>query len=240
MPSPWKKLACALGACLFLLSCAAQHEYRAQPVRPIDAYYNHLAIDGAIVAAEALYDDKTLEERFGYNLKKAGVIPVNLLAENDGEDTLVLLPGPRMTDAKGQIWELLPQDVVVRRIGDYTSGVTAKQGLARTAKGALVGAILGAAVGVATGTNVGEAVGKGAAIGGAAGVSTAVLGMGGEDSSADVASDYTTLAMRQSSVAPGESTHGLLYFPAEADRPVKLTMKVKIGEGKTQTLALPL
>lgn len=234
------RLAIALLSCLFLLACAAKHEYRAQPIRSVDSYFNHLEIHDVFLAAEAIYDDKLLEERFGYNLKKAGVIPVNLLVDNRGEEVTLILPGVTLTDAKGQSWDILPQNVVVNRIGDYTSGVTAEQGLGRTAKGALVGAILGAAIGVATGTSVGEAAGKGAAVGGAIGVGSAVLGAGGEDSTAEVARDYSSLALNHSAVEPGENTHGLLYFPAEADRPTRLNLKVKIGEGKTQTIGLPL
>jgi hypothetical protein len=64
--------------------------------------------------------------------------------------------------------------------------------------------------------------------------------MGGQDSSGQVAKDYSDLAFDQSEVFPGESSHGLMYFPAEAKRPTRLTFKIKIGQGKTKTVGLPL
>ncbi|MDR2142604.1 MAG: hypothetical protein LBR11_12630 [Deltaproteobacteria bacterium] len=239
-----KKLALALGCCLFLLACAPEHQYRAQPIRSANAYANRKDVQGAIIAAEAIYDDRLLTERFGYNLKKAGVIPVNLIIQNNGDNVLVLMPGTEMKDENGADWDVLPQDRVIRRVADYTrGGVSTKEGVGRTLKGAIAGAVLGAAVGVATGSNVGSAAGKGAAIGGALGVSSSVLGMGGKDNTAEVAQDYSSLALQQSSVGPGESVHGFLFFPSfpsEASRPVLLTLKVRSGQGKTQTVSLQL
>ncbi|MDR1871586.1 MAG: hypothetical protein LBS60_06605 [Deltaproteobacteria bacterium] len=237
--SATKKLFLTLTACLFLLACGQKHEYKPVPFRAPEAYSNHIDTGEATYAAEYFPDEKALTDRFGYNLYKAGVLPINLVLQNHGEDNLVILPGPTVTDSKGQIWELLPQDVVLQRINDYTSGVTPGEGVARTAKGAVVGAILGAAVGIATGTNVGSAAGKGAAIGGAIGVSSAILGQG-KDQSGDIAKDYTNLSLQQSSLGPDEIAHGLLFFPAEVERPVRLTLRVKIGEEKPKTVALPL
>jgi hypothetical protein len=209
----------------------------------MDTYFNRVDFDGVSLAAEAYHDDQVIKERFGYNVKKAGVTPINFIAENDSDDTLIILPGPTMRDAKGQVWDLLPQHVVVNRVSEFTgsAGVSGRDGVSRTAKGAVVGAVLGAALGIATGSNVGAAMGKGAAMGGAVGAGSAIMGVGGKDRTGEVAADYSNLAALQNILEPGQSTHGLLYFPGEADRPTRLNLKVRIGhDGKTKTVVLPL
>ncbi|MDR1606943.1 MAG: hypothetical protein LBT38_00835 [Deltaproteobacteria bacterium] len=237
-----KKLFFVLLASLFLLACAPKHEYKPMPIRDVYDYSNRTDVGGAIIAAEALYDDQLLEKRFGYNLKKAKVIPVNLIVQNNTDETLIILPGAILSDANRDNWDLLPQNVIIDRVSKYTgSGVSLEDGVGRTAKGAVVGAILGAAVGIATGTNVGAAAGKGAAVGGAVGASSAILGVGGEDNAPRVAADYTNLSLNQTTLGPGDSTHGLLFFPGEAGRPIKLTLRIRIGgEEQAKTVALPL
>ncbi|MDR1396012.1 MAG: hypothetical protein LBK52_07580 [Deltaproteobacteria bacterium] len=237
----FRKLIAAAALSLLLAACAPRHEYRPLPIKSIDTYYNRTAAGSGSVAAEAFYDDNQLIQLFGYNIRKAGVLPVRLMADNRGPDMLTILPGATLTDARGQTWELLPQDVVIRRIDQYTgSGVSGSDGVRRTAKGAVAGAILGAAVGVVTGTNVGSAAGKGAAAGGAIGATSAILGIGADgDKTGEISRDFSNMALQQSSVGPGEEIRGLLYYPAEADRPVRLNLKVSSGQ-QVQSLALPL
>jgi hypothetical protein len=237
-----KRLVLLLGLSIFLLACAPRYEYKAVPVKNITSYSNLTDVGTGSFAAEAFFDDRLITETFGYNLKKAGVIPVRILVENRGDTDVSVLPGSTVTDARGQTWELLPQDIVYQRIDAYTSGgVSGQEGIRRTATGAVVGGILGAAVGVATGTNVGSAAGTGAVIGGAVGASSAILGIGDtQDKSAAIVRDFSNLSLQQSVVAPDETVRGLLYFPGESDRPVKLNLKVKIGQNKSQNVVLPL
>ncbi|MDR1083505.1 MAG: hypothetical protein LBP22_01295 [Deltaproteobacteria bacterium] len=237
----WKKICPVFVLGFLLLACAPKYEYRAVPTRAIESYRNLTEIGYASIAAEALADGRQLTDTFGFDLKAAGVQPVRLLIQNDDDVDLTILAGSTLTDARGQIWELLPQNVVFDRIDRHTGGSSFEEGAGRTVKGAVIGAILGAAVGVATGTNVGSAVGKGAAVGGAIGASSAILGIGmNDDKSGAIVRDFSDMAIKPSSVAPGESVRGFLFFPGESDRPVKLNLKVKIGKQKTQRLALAL
>jgi hypothetical protein len=88
------------------------------------------------------------------------------------------------------------------------------------------------------GTDVGEAVGKGAAAGGALGAATSIAGSQFEDASGNIQRDFSSRSIEHSTVAPGQSAHGLLYFPSEAAAPVKMTINYLAGNAaRTAELA---
>ncbi|MDR2200076.1 MAG: hypothetical protein LBR53_11620 [Deltaproteobacteria bacterium] len=234
--------ATALLAALFLVfapACAPQYRYKPIPVKALEDYPGKASADGVTVGAEAFYDSARLAELFGFDLKKAGVVPVQIKIRNSGTKTVTVEPGSTLTDAKGLTWEVLPSSVVFQRIDEYTSGgLSMGQGAKRTLLWGLAGAVVGAAVGVATGTSVGEGAGKGAAVGGAMGASTAILGMGPEeDTSGDVVRDFSSRSIDHASIAPGEEASGFLYFPAESAAPENLRLNLA-GDGPARTLQI--
>jgi hypothetical protein len=230
-------LACAA---LLLASCAT-YEYRAVPVRPISSYPGQASVGGAQIGALAFYDSRVLADNFGFDLKKAGVVPVQVMISNHSGSTVTVLEGARMEDVNGNQWELLPSEIVFHRINDYTEGsLDGRAGVRRTLTWGLAGAIVGAAVGAVGGTNIGEAAAKGAAVGGAAGAASSLMGAGTEqDTSEDVVRDFSARTMEHRSVQPGTEVSGLLYFPAEAAQPRRLILPLSAG-GYSHTATLNL
>jgi hypothetical protein len=227
---------------LALASCAPRYEYRAIPVRPLAGYPGQAQVAGAGLGAIAFYSSADLKDLFGFDLKKAGVVPVQILVRNGGSGAVTLLDGARIEDSNGLIWDVLPSDVVYNRINDYTSGsLDGERGAKRTLLWGLAGGIVGAAVGIASGTNVGAAAGKGAAIGAAAGAASAITGMGTEsdDTSGDVVRDFSSRSLDHRTVASGTEASGFLYFPAESSQPRRLTLNVE-ADGKRQSIVLNL
>ncbi|MDR2406310.1 MAG: hypothetical protein LBE27_08080 [Deltaproteobacteria bacterium] len=222
-------------------SCAPKYEYKAIPVRAMSAYPGQASGPGVQAGAVAFYDSSELKELFGFDLKKAGVVPVQVSLKNTGTKALSIEPGSTLVDSQGNTWELLPSSVVFDRIDKYTSGgLSMDEGAKRTALWGLAGAVVGAAVGVVSGTNVGSAAGKGAAAGAAAGASSAILGLGNQDDTADaVVRDFSSRSIQQSTIQPGDEAHGFLYFPAESKEPRTLNLKVSEG-ASPQTLKLDL
>ncbi|MDR3204675.1 MAG: hypothetical protein LBV23_08015 [Deltaproteobacteria bacterium] len=213
-------------------SCAPRYEFRAVPMRPIEGYPNRVSFPEGSTGAYAYYESAELIKVFGFDLKKAGVIPIELRVENDGAKSPIVLVEAALTDQSGQMWAVLPSDVVYRRIDDHTSGgLSASDGARRTLLWGLAGAAVGAAVGVVGGSSVAEATAKGAAAGAGLGVASSVIesGLDDEDKSNDVYRDFSKRSVEHLVVAPGDSTNGLLYFPAEASRPAKLNLKLRIG-----------
>jgi hypothetical protein len=187
------------------------------------------------------YSSEQLSALFGFDLKKAGVIPVQILVQNNGSAPVTVLDGARIEDANGSIWEVLPSDVVYNRINSYTAGsLDGQQGVRRTVMWGLAGAIVGAAVGIAGGSNVGTAAATGAALGGGAGAATSVLGAGTTtDTSEDVVRDFSGRSLEHRTIAPGTEASGFLYFPAESAQPRRLSLGLSVG-GTRQTADLNL
>jgi hypothetical protein len=225
----------------FVQGCSPKYEYRAIPVRSLDSYQGKVSGQGVVAGAVAYYDSKQLDQLFGFDLKKAGVVPVQVHLRNTGSRPLIVEPGSTIVDQAGNTWDVLPSTVVFDRIDKYTSGsLSMGEGAKRTALWGLAGAVVGAAVGVVSGTNVGEAVGKGAAAGAAAGASSAIMGLGDkDDTSGQVVRDFSSRSIDQTTIAPGDEAHGFLYFPAESKQPRTLNLKVSEG-GAHQTLQLAL
>ncbi|MDR3155129.1 MAG: hypothetical protein LBW85_12895 [Deltaproteobacteria bacterium] len=226
------RLAILAAVALAAGSCAPRYEYRAIPARPLSSYPGQAQAAGANVGAVAFYSGEQLTALFGFDLKKAGVIPVQVLIQNNGGSSVNVLDGARIEDSNGLLWDVLPSEVVYGRINDYTSGgIDAGQTARRTATWGVAGALLGAAVGAATGTNVGEALGKGAAIGAAAGAASSITGVGVDspDTEQDVVADFSQRSLDGKSAAPGEEVSGFLYFPSESSQPRRLTLNLSIG-----------
>jgi hypothetical protein len=224
-----------------LAACAPRYEYRAIPVRQMGDYPGQASLPGLNVGAVAFYDSQELTTLFGFDLKKAGVVPVQIAIQNTGASDVTALAGSTVTDEAGLVWEVLPSDEVFRRVDNYTGGsLSADQGVKRAALWGLAGAIVGAAVGVVSGSDVASSAGKGAAVGVAAGASSAILGIGPqEDESGNIVRDFSSRSLDHRAVAPGQSVHGFLYFPAESKRPRRLSLNISV-DGHPQTLSLAL
>jgi hypothetical protein len=236
-------LAAALLATLsftLISACAPKYEYKPIPVRDISQYPGHASAEGVTAGALAYYDSKELSGLFGFDLKKAGVIPVQVRIRNTGSHPLTVAPGSTETDEAGLTWEVLPSSVVFDRIDSYTSGsLSMDEGAKRTLLWGLAGAVVGAAVGVAAGSNVGEAAGKGAALGAGAGAATAIAGVGAEDTSGAVSRDFSARSIDSMAIQPGAEAYGFLYFPAESQRPRTLHLNTESG-GSYKTIDIGL
>jgi hypothetical protein len=240
LPAAARALPALAAAVLLLAACAPHYEYKAIPVRDMSAYPGRASSAGVTVGAIAFYDRHQLTDLFGFDLKKAGVIPVQVRIHNTGSHPVTIQEGSTIEDEAGLNWEALPSSVVFQRIDEYTSGsLSLGQGAKRTLLWGLAGAVVGAAVGVVSGTNVGTAAGKGAAVGAGAGASTSILGAGEEDTSEEVVRDFSSRSIDHTTIGPGEDVHGFLYFPAESERPRSLNLRLGGGSGQ-QTLKISL
>ncbi|MDR1487779.1 MAG: hypothetical protein LBT62_07315 [Deltaproteobacteria bacterium] len=223
-------LAASLVLALAAVSCAPRYEFKPVPLLPMSSYPSQVSLPEAKVGAKVFYDTAELKQVFGFNLKDAGVIPVQVLVDNQSQNSITILQAI-LTDAEGQLWEVLPANVVYQRLEEHTSGgSTLGQGARRTFLWSLAAGALGAAVGVVTGTDVGAAAGKGAAVGAAIGVASTIAGAGLDgDKPEELERDFGERSFDHATIEPGQSSHGLLYFPTEAKDPKGLTLSVQTG-----------
>ncbi len=221
-----------------------RYEQKPLPVRLPSAYPNAVTVFGATVAAEAHADRDRAKELYGFDIVGAGVLPVQVVFDNQGDDPIQIVPDQTfLVDARGQLWNILDQELAYKRIRDKTEwGEIAPEAGKGALLGAAAGAIVGAAIGIVTGENVLETTGKGAAVGGAGG---AVIGgsKGLEDPEVrrSIREDLRNRTLENRPIPPGKLSHGVLYFPAEAETPKQLRLRLRntrTGEERTVILIL--
>jgi hypothetical protein len=208
----------------------------------MEGYHNRTSIPQGQIGAAAYSRPGQLKAVFGFDLMRAGVLPVQARVENYSTTASIVLLEAVVTGLDGQSWEALPSGVVYDRINRHTSGgLSGEQGVRRTLLWGLAGGILGAAVGAVSGTNVGAAAGKGAAVGGALGAASSIAGAASDDGGAymDIQRDFSGRSLDHATIPPERTANGLFYFPAECGDPVRLSLTVRVGN-ETRRVELPL
>ena len=226
---------------LGLVSCTT---YKTQYVGFIhaDDYPNRVNIDGLTIGAEAYADKAAAKEAFGFDVKKAGLLPVQVVMDNRSGDKVELVRDQTfLVDKNNRYWNLIANKAAVERVNKATQSGAILSGSGKGAGlGAATGAVLGAAFGVLTGSSVAEATGKGAAVGAAGG---AVYGgaKGGTDTNRrrTIADDIRDKGL-EGKIMPDQSlANGFLFFPAEAQTARELRLQIKESvSGKISSLVL--
>jgi len=213
--------------------------YKSQEVsfKPPSAYAGMQMVAGAQVAAEAYADKSKAKEVFGFDIRGAGLLPVQVIVDNTGSHGLDIVPGQTfLVDASGSYWNVLDNRTTYQRLeksSDY--GEIARGAGKGSLLGAAGGAIIGAAIGIVSGENVGTAVTKGAALGAAGGAvfGGAQSGTSGE-AGRQISRDLANKQLENKTIASGTLGRGFLFFPAEATSAREL--RVQFREADTGIL----
>jgi hypothetical protein len=232
-----------LGCVLATVSCVS---YKSQevPFRQPSAYSNMQIVAGAQVAAEAYADPGEAKKVFGFNIRKAGLLPVQVVIDNTGSHDLQVVPDQTfLVDNQGNMWNLLDRGTAYQRVESSSEFATIAKGAGKgSVLGAAGGAIVGAAIGILAGSNVGEALGKGAAVGAAGG---AVIGGTQAGTSVEpgrqISQDLANKDLENRNIQPGMLGRGFLFFPGEAPSASMLRLQLmETGTGKVHTVLLSL
>jgi len=234
-----------LVASLFLFGCGSGG-YRNQeiPFRPPAAYTTMKVVAGAQIAAQAYVTVSEARQLFGFDIRKAGLLPVKVVIDNAGEDALEIRPEQSfLVDQEGNYWNLLDNRTAYRRVTESTefANVTGESGK-NAFWGALGGAVVGGAIAIVGGENVGKGAGKGAAIGGALGsVTGGAEALQSSEAEYQISRDLGSKALENHPVRPGELARGFLFFPGEALSAGQLRLQIEaIRTGKLYTVLLDL
>jgi len=231
---------------LLLLAVTACTSYRSRevPFKPPSAYSGMQLVAGAQVAAEAYADPAAASQAFGFDIRSAGLLPVQVILNNTGTQTLEVVPEQTfLIDAGGNYWNLLDRRTAYQRVEGSSEYARIAKGSGKgSLLGAAGGAIVGAAIGIVTGESVGEALGKGAAVGAAGG---AVLGGSGAAASGEeerqISRDLANKSLENRSIGPGILGRGFLFFPGEAPSASQLRLQLKeTGSDQRYNLILSL
>lgn len=238
-----KKTAAIILAAMQIAGCTS---YKSQYVsfRPPEAYLNKQEVAGVTMGAEAYADKNEAKEAFGFDIREAGLLPVQLVMNNQSGNTLQIVTDQTfLVDAQGRYWQIVPNQVAVDRVEKSTQLAALGKGAGvGSLWGAAGGAILGAAIGIVSGKNVGNAIGKGAALGAAGG---AVIGTSKEVSSPDrqvsIINDVRSKGLESKTIPQDHLANGFLFFPGEAKSAKAIKLQFREREsGKTYTVTLYL
>ncbi len=228
---------------LILQGCAT-YEPRVAPFKLPETQANVQEVAGALVAARTWDTEKEAQAAFGFNIIRAGLLPVQVSFDNRGGETLMIAPSQTFLINQNQ--ELFPVLVDQEAYDRVSRGSGLKEGVAGFTKGALLGgatgALIGAAIGVVAGRRAGDYAMRGAAAGAATGgILGAATAAGGTEVPRTIADDLARHNLKNTPIKPGELASGIILFPQEAGRPQALRLQLQEKEtGQTHTLLLVL
>jgi len=227
---------------LIVLCMGCATSYKAQPLsfKHPSSYPNAGHVEGAAIGAEAYIDKQQAHDAFGFDIRGAGMLPVRIVVDNQGESGLFIKPDQTfLQDGSGNLWPVLSEKFAYERVTKYAQTKQIfKDGAYSGVISGAAGAIVGAAIGIVLST-----AGKGAAVGAASG---AVLGGLGGYASADEANrmvmeDFEEKNLQYKSLPPNKLSYGFIFFPGEAQSANSLRLQLEVeNTGKVYTLIFNL
>jgi hypothetical protein len=220
-------LCCVTGS--LLAGCSA-YKQQVVPFKMPSAYPNATEVAGATIAAKAYDDSQEAQNAFGFDIRGAGVFPIQVIFDNRGPHPLEIAPDQTfLVDEQGNLWPVLDSGLVYNRVAKKSEmGKVLPEAGKGSLWGGAAGAVLGAAIGIVTGTNVGSAVGKGAAAGAAMGATIGgVKGASDRDPQTQIREDLERRSLESRPVRPYEIAHGFIFFPGESGRSKELRIRLR-------------
>jgi hypothetical protein len=236
-----------LSSALFLVlsaGCSTTYVAKPMPFKTPSAYPNATEVADATIAAQAFADAEQAKEAFGFDIRAAGMLPVQVIFDNHGAHAIEINSGQTfIEDEAGNIWPILDRETAYERATKFTQTKQVfKEGAYHAFLGAAAGAIIGAAVGIVTGENVAVTTGKGAAVGGAAGASLGgAKGYFSDEARQVVINDLKRKTLQNKPVDPRSLSFGFLFFPGEAPSAKELRLQLKEADtGQVHLLKMKL
>ncbi len=215
---------------LLLITSCSTYKPQATPFRLPQAYTNVQNLNGLSVAAFSWQNEEEAKAAFGFNVIKAGLLPVQVVFDNQTPQTFQINPSQTfLVNDREELFPVLDNQSAYDRVQRSSGFQEAAKGLAKgTFWGSAAGAVIGAAIGVAAGRSAGDYAMRGAVTGAAAG---AVLGVGqgaGDNEVArQISDDLSNRSLKNNPIRAQEISQGIIFFPAEAGPPKQLRLQLR-------------
>ena len=237
-------LATIVFICLTIFAGCTSYERQVVPFKYPESIPNAVFIDGAIIAARSFANTGEAKEAFGFDIRSAGILPVQVIFDNKSNHPLMIMPDQTfLIDEESNVWPILEQNLAYDRLAKKTElGKVVPEAVRGGLLLGAAGAVIGAAIGIVTGTNIGEAVGKGAAIGAAAGLTVGgAQGLDNTDVQSKIREDLQTRSLNYRAIKPGELAYGFIFYPGEAKSAKVLRLQLRANDtGKIYTFNMKL
>lgn len=219
-------------SCFALMSCQS-YQSQVVPFKLPSAYSNMVTVNGVDIAAKLFDDKQDAEKAFGFDIISAGVIPVQVIFDNKGTNSVQIISNQTfLVDVDNNLWPVLDSKLAYDRITAKTKyGPMVSEGAKGSVLAGLAGGAIGAAIGIVTGSNVISSAGKGAAVGAAAGLTIGgAKGLSDGESQDKIRQDLQNRNLKNKPIKAGEVGHGFIFFPGESKKPKEFRLQVKEGE----------
>jgi hypothetical protein len=239
-----KKSLCLLIIVAHLSACAT-YDSKSVSFRPPQDYANYQNTSGLMVGAESFADSKQAEQAFGFDIRAAGLLPVQVVLDNKSGQGVEVVSGQTfLIDETNRYWKILTNREAADRVQKATDAGAIAGGAGKgAAYGAAAGALLGLAIGVVSGRDVGSAVVKGGVLGGAGGAVIGGANKAGDDRQREykIADDVRDKGVEGKIMQSESLASGFIFFPGEVSSAKELRLQIKFrGDGRVQTLNLKL
>ena len=233
-----------LAALTTMAGCSTAYKAKPLSFKSPDSYENMVQAGGARIGAQAFADPAAAKSAFGFDIRGAGMLPVQLVFENQGQHGLEINPAQTfLEDQQGNLWPILTDKFAYERATKYAqTQQTFKKGAYSGFLGAAAGTLIGAAIGIVSGEDVARSAGEGAAVGAAAGaVMGGAAGYASNDARSAIVRDLRDKSLENKALAPGDLSHGIIFFPGEALSAKQLRLQLKERDtGKVYTVWISL
>ncbi|GBE03549.1 MAG TPA: hypothetical protein ENH45_06160 [Nitrospirae bacterium] len=212
-----------------LAACSTAYKATPLPFKDPSSFENSQEALGAVIAAKAYSNAKEASEAFGFNIREAGMLPVQIVFDNKNSNTIEIDPSQTfLEDKENNLWPILEKNFAYERATKYAQTKEIfKEGSYNAFLGATAGALIGAAVGIVTGDDIVKSAGKGAAVGAAGG---GVIGgadaFSSNDATKSITNDLKQKSLQTRSIGPNSLAHGFIFFPGEAKSAKQLRLKI--------------
>ncbi len=217
------------------LAACTKYERQVVPFKLPSSLPNAVQAADTIIAARSFDSKDEASAAFGFDIKGAGILPVQVMFDNRGNHPLEIVPSQTfMVDESDQVWNILDQKLAYDRLAKKTElGQVMPEGAKYGALAGLAGGVIGAAIGIVSGQNVGAAAGKGAVLGGAAGLTIGgAQGLDNQDVQTKIGEDLKTRSLERRAIKPKELAHGFIFFPGEAKKGKELRLQLRAIDTK--------
>jgi hypothetical protein len=115
-----KKILFILGVLFLAAGCGTAYKVKPLPFRAPSSYANSLQVGGATLAAQAYADREKAKEAFGFDIRGAGMLPVQVIFDNPGPHALKIVPEQTfLEDESGNLWPILEEQFAYDRATKY-------------------------------------------------------------------------------------------------------------------------
>jgi hypothetical protein len=116
----------------FVVTGCAGHKAQVVPFKMPGAYPNATQVAGATIAAKAYDNEAAAKEAFGWDIRGAGLYPVQVVFDNLGDHSLEIEPSQTfLIDGEDNLWSILDSSLAYDRVAQ-------KSDMSRIGKGAVL------------------------------------------------------------------------------------------------------